>query len=163
MFNPGDIISLNTLVPSKVTLTKLTQNKGGKGRSAFLNYNGKKFSLAVQDIRFPFGISQKMRDEETTTTLDQWTLQMEPTAEQIKVLEAFDEHILNTVNSNPELRKALLGASDDDDPKVSIKLLKSRYTSVLKYAKDKDTKKIVDTYPPKIRCNVPNKDDGFTT
>lgn len=164
MVDPGLIVNINDFVPSKVSLTKLTQNKSGKGRSAFLNYEGKKFSIAIHDTRFPFGVSQKMKDEkQPAATRDQWTIQIEPNSDQIKIFEALDEYILQNINSNPDFRRALLGAADDDNPAVSIKVLKSRYTSLVKYAKDKETKKVTTDFPAKIRCNIPNKDEGFST
>lgn len=167
MFDPGQIVNIDQLVASKVSITKLTTNKNGKGRSAYLNYGGKKFSLAIIDTRFPFGVGKKMEDDEKENTnsnaRDQWTLQIEPNADQIKIMESLDDFILHTINTNASLRQDLLGAADDDDPVVSLKLLKSKYTSLLKYSKIKGTSKRDDRYPPKLRCNITNKDDGFLT
>lgn len=165
MFNPGTIVDINTLDASKVTIGKLTANKSGKGSSAYISYDGNRFSVKMLDTRFPFGVSNYSGDEPGANEGGKWSLAMQPTDDQIKVFKALDEQILNSISRNLELRKVLGGDSieDSDKPEMALKMLRGRYYSLLKYSKDKVTKKVNDAYPPTVRCGLGVKGDVFTT
>lgn len=170
-FNPGEVVSLDSFDPTKIKITKISPNKGGQGQSAYLNYNGKKFSLAILETRFPFGVGQKVKDNKGTPALDingnnQWTIQVEPTAAQIKTLEAFDEYVLEYCLNDPSICHVLLGEqyTKNQNNKIILRtLLEAKYHTLVKYSKDKETKQRTDQYPPKIRCNIPNRNEEFST
>lgn len=165
MFNPGTIVDINNFDASKVTIGKLTANKSGKGASAYLSYDGGRFSVKMLDTRFPFGVSNYNGDGVSANDTAKWSLVVQPNDEQLKVFKSLDEHILHSISKNLELRKILGGDSieDSDKPEVALKMLRSRYYSLLKYSKDKVTKKINEAYPPTVRCGLGVKDDRFTT
>lgn len=157
------VVSLDSIDVSKITIGDARKNKAGMGYSANLSYDGGYFNIALTNTHFPFGASalkeEFKKDRKDGQDKDEWSLQCDLTQERIDKLKSIDERIIDQTLANDSIC-SVLGLSDALRSRV---VLQSKFTSTLKYTKDKETKKINYQYAPKIRVQIPNdKADGFT-
>lgn len=151
-------------------------NKSGKGKSAMLSYNGRKFYLKTPKMFAPFGAScYKGEKSDSDSQGDKWSVNMAfgSTNQEIseecglfnkKLLELDDFMIENALKE--ENQTAFLGPKKSSSMKWSKDIINAtKYKSIIKFSKDPKTKELSTQYPAFIRPSfILNKDKtGFTT
>lgn len=153
MSNPK-VVLLDEFNAGSLAVGKVKDNRNGPGKSANLSYDTSRFFIALKNVRFPFGASAKPA-EFRKGSKEQYTLQCELTSEQIDKIKQIEAHLLDNCLENKEVLTAL-------NIKKSRDVLESKFTSCLKYSKDKTDKSKSSQYPPTIRISIPNDNgDGF--
>lgn len=135
---------------SKFKVGPLKPNKGaggsgGKGHSASLTYDGSPFNLALLNITLPFGASP-YKDEATGS--EKWSLDCELPEDQLNKINEFDEFIIDLCHKHDGIM------NNQEISGKSREFCESKYKRMLKYAKDKVTKKPKTEFAPKFRVKM---------
>ena len=163
------VYKAHTLDYSKFSFGDITLNKYG-GKSSRVKYNGKDFYLQTPRMRLPYGLSDyPVKDADGNVLRSKYTLDMsfsgyerddngEPRNKRIS--ELFDcmttlEQLL--CEHAAENSQDWLGL-DNASPDVAKALTRP----IVRYSRDKITKKLTDRWPPTLKVKVGHWDGDFT-
>lgn len=142
--------------------------KNAISKSVYVNYGGDKCVLQFPAMHVPYGISDSSLlnlNKDASAKMPNYTINVSfkgidenPAVKNLYTkLQAIDEKIKKDVYEN---RVAWLNDRYDDEEKLVSRL----FSSNIQLDKDKDTKKVLNRYPPTFRAKVPSvseiDDDG---
>ena len=134
-------------------------------KSVYMNYNGDKIAIQLPVMHIPYGLSNTAELNKDTSLPPSYTLNVsfkgkeenKALAKLMEKIQEIEEKIKKDVFTN---RVAWLNDSYDDMEVVVSKL----FSSNLQFDKDKETKKVLNRYPPTFRVKLPSTserlDDG---
>lgn len=127
-------------------------------KSVYVNYGGDKCVLQFPSMHVPYGVSDSsLLNKDNSTKLPNYTMNVSfkgidenPAVKNLFTkLQAIEEKIKNDVFEN---RVAWLSDRYDDD----VRLVSRLFSSNIQLDKDKETKKVLNRYPPTFRAKVPS-------
>jgi hypothetical protein len=146
---------------SKIKYGPVKKNAAG-GKSVYVNYDGNKFALQFPIMHMPYGLtdtSELMKDnkKDSAPKKPNYTMNVSFKGKEdnkavnnlFTKLQEIEEKIKKDVFAN---RVTWLNDRYDDMDMVVSKL----FSSNLQFDKDKETKKILNRYPPTFRVKVPS-------
>lgn len=157
----GTIYRANQVEMSKFRFGDPTVNKYG-GRSASVKYDGKPFYIQGPRMRLPYGLGEYQEKDKTGAVIKTkysmdfsfagYELNEEGVASAPKVREFYEFMI--------DMQKLLVRAAQDnsetwlDMPDASEGVAKALTREIVKFSKDKVTKKITTKWPPTMKAKV---------
>jgi hypothetical protein len=132
--------------------------KNAISKSIYVNYGGDKCVLQFPAMHVPYGVSDSsLLNKDASAKLPNYTMNVSfkgvdenPAVKNLFTkLQAIEEKIKNDVFEN---RVAWLNDRYDDD----VRLVSRLFSSNIQFDKDKDTKKVLNRYPPTFRAKVPS-------
>lgn len=155
------IYRANQVDISKFSFGDPTVNKYG-GRSASVKYDGKPFYIQGPRMRLPYGLGEyQEKDKSGAVTKTKYSMDLsfagyelneEGEASAPKVREFYDFML--------EMQKVLVKAAQEnsetwlDMPDASEGVAKALTREIVKFSKDKKTKKITTKWPPTMKAKV---------
>jgi hypothetical protein len=132
--------------------------KSAISRSAYVNYGGDKLVLQFPQMHVPYGVSDSsLLNKDASSKLPNYTMNVSfkgvdenPAVKNLfNKLQEIEEKIKSDVFEN---RVAWLNDRYDDDARLVSRL----FSSNIQFDKDKETKKVLNRYPPTFRAKVPS-------
>jgi len=132
--------------------------KSAISRSVYVNYGGDKLVLQFPQMHVPYGVSDSsLLNKDASSKLPNYTMNVSfkgvdenPAVKNLfNKLQEIEEKIKGDVFEN---RVAWLNDRYDDDARLVSRL----FSSNIQLDKDKETKKVLNRYPPTFRAKVPS-------
>lgn len=139
----------NKINMEKVGFNEPTKNSYG-GKMSKVSYDNKWPLVQTPMIKCPFGLSEYDSNDESSKTYSMdLSINTEETKQNdfLKFLKDLEEKLVEHVSENSE--------EWIDTADAPIEVCKALLRPVIKYSRDKSTKKIDNKYPPRIKVAVP--------
>jgi hypothetical protein len=158
MSKPSPVLNVDSWNPSEVKyMAPKVNDKGGKSINVISKQTNRTLNISTP-LMMTWGISDFV-DEKTGESDGRYNISLQFPRDDEKTsntdtllskLKDFENHILDDAVKNAD---AWFG-----DDSLSREVIKHMFFPILKYSKNKDTKKIDYTRPPTLRAKVPNYD-----
>lgn len=153
------LVNITDFAADSLNIGAVRKNLNGMGSNCNLSYDGGRFNMVFQDMFFKWGASPAALEyRKNKEGKDEWSVECSLSSEQIEQVRVMDERIIDLCHQNAGFLAALGLAGK----KTSREVVESKYNTILRIPKDKQTGKPKD-YPPSIRIAIANdKANGFT-
>mgnify|MGYP006269154417 CR=1 FL=1 len=163
----------NVVLAKNVDVSKLKYSAPrtleNQSKSVYVNYEGSPITIQTPLVRLPYGVGDwnDKPDEKPTGEVKQKKYDLHISFDGIdanpKIKELFDkmQEIENKI-AEDAFENRIAWLDDDFDGIKSV--VKKLFTPIIKYDKDKVTKKPTGKYPPTLKCKLPydTRADIFT-
>ena len=149
------------LLAKKIDVSKIRYGpvkKTSVSKSVYVNYGGEKFVVQFPIMHVPYGVSDSsLLNKDNTTKLPNYTMNVSfkgidenPAVKNLLAkLQEIEDKIKKDVYEN---RVSWMNDSYDDDERLVSRL----FSSNIQFDKDKETKKVLNRYPPTFRAKIPS-------